>query len=54
MRNSKHQRPNADRNVIRLAEFHEIWARKIFPSLVQQQPLLAAISHAVEKQLATW
>ena len=37
MRNSKDQKPNAEKRSSRLAEIDEIWARQILPSLVQQQ-----------------
>ena len=37
MRNSKDQKPNAEKRSSRLAEIDEIWARHILPSLVQQQ-----------------
>jgi len=37
MRNSKDQKPNAEKRSSRLAEIDEIWARHGLPSLVQQQ-----------------
>jgi len=37
MRNSKDQKPNAEKRSSRLAEIDEIWAKHILPSLVQQQ-----------------
>ena len=37
MRNSKDQKPNADKRDTQVAEIDEVWARNIVPSLVQQQ-----------------